>query len=368
MAYRIRAFDRTSFKRCRRAWDLGSPNRRNFEPNPVPGAVDLEAAVRDALAVYYFPGMWEWSRTVVQRLVHQALERSVLGQPGIEDQARQTALDRGRALLDAYAAWAPTVDHFTPVRIDSDFEVNIPDPAASDSDLLTTNDLITPGGDPIRYTDRVDLLAIDDNDAYWAVQHRLVTDWADDDTLQLDERTIAWCWAWPLFFLGMRIAGTIYNEIRAEFIEPGATASALTVEHAQVRHRRMYARSAAVPRERVRSEGTDAFRRTRIPRSAAELAAAGADLATEARAATDPALAIYPSPAAEICLPCPYRAPCLILNEGSDPEAELARSYRQRAPEVIEEGRLGGATWSMNRGAAPPRWPGDTEQHSRGTG
>jgi hypothetical protein len=354
MAYRIRAADRAAFKQCRRAWNLGSRNRRNFEPVFQPGGVDLEAALRDALAVYYFPGMWEWSRTVVQGLTHQALERSVRGQPEVDEQSVQQALEQGHALLDAYAAWAPTVDHFTPVRVESDFEVNIPDSATPGAGL------VSPDGDPIRYTDRVDLLAIDDDDAYWMVQHRLVVGtWSADDALQLDERTIAWCWAWPLFFLGMRIAGTVYNEIRADALVPGMTVPAPTAGHSQVRHRRMYARSAAVPRERMRVEGTDSFRRTRIPRGDAELAAAGANLAAEARAATSADLEIYPTPAPPICAHCAYRLPCLVLNEGGDADAELARSYRRRAPEILEEGRLGGATWSMNRGAAPPRWTRD---------
>ncbi|MGH4012478.1 MAG: hypothetical protein ACRDSL_00770 [Pseudonocardiaceae bacterium] len=362
MSYRIRASDRTAFKRCRRAWNLGSRNRQNWEPNPQPGSVDLERAVRDALAVYYFPGMWEWNRAIVQPLVHRALDKSVHGQLDrgeVDDQAGREALERGHALLDAYVAWAPTVDHFTPLRIDTDFEVDIPDPAKPGFGLLT------PDGEPIRYSDRVDLLAIDENDAYWAIQHRLVVDgWADDDALQLDERTIAWCWAWPLFYLGMRVAGTVYNEIRADSAELGMTlpsqvpGPSQVAEHREIRHRKMYARSVAVPRERVRAEGTDGFRRTHILRGEAELASAGAHLAAEASAATSADLQIYPTPAPEICAQCAYRSPCLVLNEGRDPGDELARSYRHRPPEaILEEGRLGGVSWSMNRGAAPPRWP-----------
>jgi len=355
MVYRIRVSDRTAFKRCRRAWDLGSRNRQNFEPNSAPGVINLERAVRDALAVYYFPGMWEWSRTIVQPLVHKALERSVQSQTQAQTDAhaQQEALDRGHVLLDAYAAWAPTVDHFTPLRIETDFEVDIPDPTAPGASL------VTPDGEPIQYTDRVDLLAVDDDDAYWVIQHRLVVDqWAADDALQLDERTIAWCWAWPQFYLGMRVAGTMYNEIRADPGEPSTIVPSQVAGQHHVRHRRMYARSTAVPRERVHAEGTESFRRTRIPRDEAELAAAGTDLAVEADAATSTSLKIYPTPAPEICPRCSYRPPCLLLNEGGDAEAELTLSYRHRAPEpVLEEGRLGGVAWSMNRGAAPPRWP-----------
>jgi len=353
MVYRIHASDRTAFKRCRREWDLSSRNRQNFEPIPRPGRpIDLTQALRDALAVYYFPGMWEWDRSIVQPLVHQALDRSVRGQAETHDQARQETLDRGHALLDAYAAWAPTVDHFTPLRVDTDFEVNIPNPATPGTNLMT------PAGDEIRYCDRVDLLAIDSDDAYWVVQHRLVTgSWADHDALQLDERTIAWSWAWPQFYLGMKVAGTVYNEVRADAGKLDATIPQPAGPPQVVHHRRMYARSGPVSGERLQAEGTDAFRRTRVRRGQAELAAAGVDLAAEASTATSTDLDIYPSPAPEVCVRCAYRPPCLILNQGGEVSTELSRSYRHRAPEPIQEGRLGGVTWSMNRGAAPPRWP-----------
>jgi hypothetical protein len=359
MVYRIHASDRTAFKRCRREWDLSSPNRQNLEPYPRSGMIDLDQALRAALAVYYFPGMWEWDRAIVQPLVHQALERSVRDQLGVvaDEQAQQESLTRGHALLDTYAAWAPTVDNFAPIRVETDFEVNIPDPATPSAYL------VTPAGAEVRYTDRIDLLAIDSDDAYWVVQHRLVTDgWAEHDALQLDERTIAWCWAWPLFYLGMRITGTVYNEIRADTGEPGTDGPAGTVAlqsagHPQVRHRRMYARSGTVPGERLHAEGTDAFRRTRIRRGEAELAAVGADLAAEVSTATSTDLKIYPSPEPKFCARCSYRPPCLALNQGDDATAELLRSYRRRPPEPVQEGRLGGTTWSMNRGAAPPRWP-----------
>ncbi|MDQ3886708.1 MAG: hypothetical protein M3308_06820 [Actinomycetota bacterium] len=359
MAYKIRASDRAAFKRCRRAWDLGSRNRQNFEPVDPPRTVDLDRALHEALAVYYFPGMWEWNRSLVQSLVHQALDRSLRAQrdKGVDEQAYDQALTRGHALLDAYAAWAPTVDHFTPVHVDIDFEVNIPDPAAPGIDLAT------PGGEAIHYSDRIDLLALDENDAYWAVQHRLITDdWPEQDMLLLDERTIAWCWAWPLFYIDMRLVGTIHNQIHLNAGEAGAAPSAAVLGPQRMLHRRMYARAVDVPRERVRVEGADNFRRTQIVRSDTELAAAGRDLAAEARAATDSGLVAYPTPTPQICTSCAYRPPCLALNEGGDATGVLAKFYQHRPPEVVEEGRLGGSTWSMGRGAAPPAWARPTSR------
>ncbi|MGH3822459.1 MAG: hypothetical protein ACRDRA_06415, partial [Pseudonocardiaceae bacterium] len=147
----------------------------------------------------------------------------------------------------------------------------------------------------------------------------------------------------------------VYNEIRSNAAELGATAPP-PVGRAEVRHRRMYARRGTVTGERLHAEGTDAFRRTQIRRGAAELAAAGLNLAAEVNTATRMDLDVYPSPAPGVCARCSYRAPCLILNQDHDATAELSESYRQRPPESIQEGRLGGVTWSMNRGAAPPSW------------
>jgi hypothetical protein len=254
----------------------------------------------------------------------------------------------GHALLDAYAAWAQTVDDFTPVRVDVDFEVNIPDPAHEGADL------VSPAGDAIRYTDRVDLLVIDEYDAYWAIQHRLVTDrWAEQDTLELDERTLSWCWAWPHYYLGMTVVGTVYNEIRV-----GASGAAVApTGPSRIGHRRMYAQAVQVPGERLHVvHGTDNFRRTRITRGHAELARAAAQLAAEAMEATHPDVPVYPNPSPPVCGACDYRTPCLVLNRGGDPTAVLTESYRQRLAEILEEGRLGGASWSMSRGAAPPPW------------
>jgi hypothetical protein len=46
------------------------------------------------------------------------------------------------------------------------------------------------------------------------------------------------------------------------------------------------------------------------------------------------------------------------MRAGTDAEPLLAAGYRTRpAPELVE-GRLGGQTWSMNRGARPPRFGG----------
>jgi hypothetical protein len=83
-----------------------------------------------------------------------------------------------------------------------------------------------------------------------------------------------------------------------------------------------------------------------------------ARLAEELAAMVDPSIALYPSPSPANCGPCPFRRPCVAESMGDDPAPILAGSFRARDPER-EAGRLGGVTWSMNRGAAPPRFRAD---------
>ncbi|MGH8992243.1 MAG: hypothetical protein ACRDZ7_12095, partial [Acidimicrobiia bacterium] len=381
MAYGVRPWDRTWYRTCRRAWDLGSHSRRSLEPADPPFSIDLDRALRDALAVYYFPGMWEWNRSVVLPLTHQALERAMAKQrdahPDLSDDENaqfEAELEAGRAVLSHYLEWAPAVDRFWPVRVETDFDVQVPDWRSPGEDL------VVPGGrEPIRYQGRVDLLVVDEHDAYWVVRHRLAPEgFSDPELLLLDDELVAAAWAWEIFYLGMRVAGTIHNEVR-----PGATppdpadpvrrprashafARARAAARSEGRgtsegeddtgpgkpesaapvagHRRMYVKAEHTPTDVVVEEGGGMFRRTRIPRSETELANLGRHLGEEALEMSGHLVA-YPTPGRH-CTECDYRRPCLALQEGRDVEPILAGGYRRRPDEVPEEGRLGAVTWS----------------------
>src|SRR5512133_1843615 len=156
---------------------------------------------------------------------------------------------------------------------------------------------------------RVDLLAGDEHDRYWVVAHRLVDRFGTADDLLLDEELVAACWAMERFYPGMRIAGTIHNEIRLDPEPAAGTAWSrlrrrLIHSDRQIRRsghqrglpqheasgggrslpyaRRGAARSRPSDPGPVASEGDGTFRRTRILRDRAELEAMGGRLATEA--------------------------------------------------------------------------------------
>ena len=389
MPYQISQADRRSFLRCRRQWDFGAASRRNLEPARPAGALDLGLAFREALDVYYFPGMWDWQPQVTRPLVYQGLERSLTRQrercgSGGDDLAWQREHDEGRWLLDRYFDWAPAVDTFSPVQVQPEFEVDIVDPGPPPRGLVTAR------GELVRYRGTVDMLVVDAHDAYWIVRHRLVAgDWPPTQALTGDEEAVTACWAWEQFYLGMAITGTIYNEFRAVVPPPDTQAESAAPRRAgglrrwltgarqeqpqrRVRqhepsgggrsipqHRRLYAVAKEPARpDRVEQQAAANFRRTWVRWTRAEVAEAGRRLATDAARMMDPATGAEPNPSDENCPACVFAAPCQAVFAGQEPGAALGSGYRQRPAEKTAEGRLGGGVWGLGRGAAPPRFGG----------
>jgi hypothetical protein len=244
MATVLTTSDLRSFKRCRRAWDLGSPSRRNLAPNEAERPFELDTAVRDALAVYYYPGMWNWPRKVVEPIalgkfaesMARQLERhdERFGTSGADRILFEQMLPLGDTMLRRYFEWAPSVDWFHAIRVDTDFRVNPPDPDSPGDGLVA-------GGHAVRYAGRIDLLAVeqavwrrqqDDDTVYWIVHHRLAGEsWASLGDLLIDDRGGSSSWAGQ-DAARVRIVGVVYNELRAGADLPGRILSDGTVRQA----------------------------------------------------------------------------------------------------------------------------------------
>jgi hypothetical protein len=351
--YRITPQDRTWFKRCRRQWDFASPNRDDLEPVQPQEASTLASAFTDALAVYYYPGTWDWQHELKQSLVHKAIRRSLGDVPAGD-------LERATTLVDRYDACATTIDDIAPVKIQHDVTALVRDPADRETGLLTED------RSGVTYACRVDLLAVDAADEYWVVRHQIVDEWQSVDEMLIDEDAIAACWAWEQDYIGMQIAGTIHNEIRLDD-SPEPVGAEQTGSVGRVAQHEPSGGGRSIPQhvrtavgdtrpagDRVQQRTAGMVRRTRIRRSRDEIAAVGTLMATEALEMTG-APTIYPSPGPH-CLACGYRAPCLSLFEGVDPAPLLALHFRRREGRAQDRPRLGQVTWGFGRGAAPPDW------------
>ncbi|CAN5312414.1 hypothetical protein BH20ACT5_BH20ACT5_15850 [soil metagenome] len=364
MDYRVGAVERAAFKRCRRQWDLGSANRQQLRPVAATGS-GLADAVREALAVYYYPGMWDWQSSIVLPLVRKAFMRSIAAAPASAQ--RTEDVDVGTELLERYFEWAPSVDDFGPLKIEQDVEAIVPDIRRPDTGLLTG------AGRRVLYTERVPLLAVDDADEFWVVRHQVVAGWGELETLLLDEAAIAACWAWEETFLGMQVTGTIHNEVLRS--PPAGLEPAPRANRTGRPGRGGYAQhepsggGRSIPQhqrpdrvadrpmglDRVRQETAGVLRRTHIRRTRAEIAAAGVQIGAEVLDMLDPELRVYPTPSAAHCGRCDFLAPCLTMGEGADPALDLAARYRRDPVGPAHTPRLGAG--GGGRGAVMPPAP-----------
>jgi hypothetical protein len=364
----IRPWERRLFLGCRRAWDLAAHERQAREPAVPPRVVDLDRAVKDALAVYYFPGMWDWSRAIVAPLATEAFAKAMrtgrqayeeaTGGPLGEAAAAQWEADlaAGQRLLPAYYDWAATLDNWSTVQVETLFDVTVPDPGSP-----TETGLLTADGRGVLYRLRIDLIVVDDGGRYWVVEHRLGRPrFARFDDLLLDDTALTRAWGWELGFLAT-VAGTIHNELLFPGPDdPGPDHSALP-GFAEPEEVDLGSRVA------LRDSG-HWFRRTKIPRTRAEIEGAGRRVAEQSRLMTRSGVAPYPTPATTTCPPCEFRAPCLAMMEGHDPAPVLQSAYRPRVQRDFEEGRLG-SVWGFvphrpdhTRARLNPPEPGERPQ------
>jgi hypothetical protein len=350
--------ERSSFKRCRRQWDLGSQYRGALEP-VVPDEDLLKQAVHDALTVYYYPGMWDWPSPIVLPLVQKALLRA-LGEETEESEAAKL----GSALLRQYIEVAPSMDDFSPVKIDHDVEGILPDPRDAERGLVDSR------GERVVYLCQVDMLAVDANDAYWIVRHELGPRWRNIEDLLLDEEAVAECWAWEESYIGMEIAGTIHNELVLSGLPDASEQPQSWTELRQrggiaqnepsgggrsiPQHRRLYARAGGpLGDTRVDQQTAGPLRRTKIVRSRHEITGMGRQLGVEALAMIDDDLPIYPSPDERNCPGCQFLSPCLAMTEGEDASELLASGYKKKPIQLPPTDRLGGRSTGLGRGGIP---------------
>jgi hypothetical protein len=363
MDYRVSAQERAAFKRCRRQWDFGGVHRQNLQ-TLQPQPVDLSQAIRDALAVYYYPGMWDWQSPIVLPLVRKAFMRRMAASP--ESAQRAADVDLGTDLLEHYIAWAPSLDDFGPLKIETDVEALVPDLREPGRALMTDD------GRRVLYTERIALLAVDGADENWVVTHQVVPEWQDLESLLLDEAAIAACWAWEETYLGMDIAGTIHNEIldcppeligdlpaqtrtgrpgRGGYDQNEPSGGGRSIPQLQ-RPERLESRPSRDGR--VHQEAAGILRRTRIRRSRGEIETAIRQIATEVLDMLNPELPVYPTPSPAHCAQCLFVAPCLAMTEGEDPTLDLASGFRPGPPVPVYEPRLGAGGGGGRNIAMPP--------------
>ena len=376
----LRPSEMERFDACRRAWDLGARVRRDLVPR-TPAPFDFDTAIRTGLAVYYFPAMDDWSRSIVRPLALEGFQRAMR-----EDRAAHEAVATVDAALDAaYTRWsrigdllmhrffvfAAAFDDFDSVLADDDLWVPVPDPDRPGFELGTRE------GRPIRYLCRLDQLIADPDEEWWVVDHRLSwRGWATDEQLLGAKRTVRTLWALETAYPQLHVAGTVHNELLVtadvDTDPPDVDVQELDPRDMSGARRINLRRSPLTPEERILGAAFDRpdeiahreeaheMRRTWVRRGHGELHLVGEEIGREAQAMLDPQVEVGPSPSPEVCGSCAFLAPCLVMEglvveSGADAEPMLAARYRRRLPEEFDET---GLRTSVQRVRARAHWGG----------
>ena len=328
----------------------------------------LAAAFRDALAVYYYPGTWDWQHELKQSLVHKAMRRS------LEDAGAVEEFERGTTLVDCYDAWAATVDDFAPVKIQHDVTALVPRPDRSREGTADPGRL---GGD----------LRLPRRPVGSRRGRRVLGDAAPDRRRLALRGGVGARRGGHRGLLGVG-AGLHRHGDRGHHPQRNsyrrrrwtsrrriaATGRAQTGGPARTERWRPVDPAARAgngsarlgpPGDRIEQRTAGMLRRTRIRRSRDEIAAVGSLIAAEAIEMTG-APAIYPSPGPH-CLACDFRSPCLSMFEGVDPEPLLALHFRRRSGRVRAQAATGSGDMGLRQGsgAAGLVSAGSMRRHNR---
>jgi hypothetical protein len=257
-------------------------------------------------------------------------------------------LKLGEAVLSRYFDWATTADDFDSILSDEDIWAPIPDPDNPENDLGSA-DLKR----EIRYFGRVDQLMSTPDDEYWVVNHRIVWDnFLDENELLDDTRTLLGQRALEIAYPQLRIAGTVYNELRVgrdelEGAAPSPEPAGPDIrDHTRgARHLNFRRVASAIDSKYtddgsdhvVQREGNDYVRRTYITRSRTTLEPISRRMATDALLVRDPDIEIFPDPEPEKCGACLFAEPCRMIDEGVDTTVYMKAHYRPRTDEEFDE-------------------------------
>jgi hypothetical protein len=209
-------------------------------------------------------------------------------------------------------------------------------------------------------------LISDDDDEWWVVCHRVVSDWASDDELVDDVAGHRLVWAVESAYPQVYVSGTVYNELLVTAEEQDDHADAVLAEleippdgaeldrrdmltgnrHRNLRRdlltpeQRILSAAVDVPDEIVHRESDDFVRRTWIRRGHGEIHGVGVGIARECAEMLRADVPVPPSPSPPVCARCAFLAPCLELESGRDAESVLAALYRPRRSEEFDEAAL----------------------------
>lgn len=345
--YISRNSDRYTFKTCRQLWHYSSYNRLNLEPRIGYKPFEEGSAWHAGMEVWYDPDLWTKSPTIrrdlaIGRYTRETAEarRRAVEINGGDDLDPEQEIDfaerveRGVGMLKHFAMWAPTVDNFTPIAVEQEFEVPIKN--------LEGKPLFIKGV-PVVYQGRLDGLVQDPQGRYWILEHKTTGQMGRTDHLALDPQCGSYLWA--LGEAGIHCAGVVYTQALKDTIKTPKQLNRPTggrrfsvnkqsrMTHDWMVNFLVQNNEPLQPYEEylmyLKEQPNPFFRRIQVHRSPHSIKYVGEMLYREAvEIFNDPQ--IYPSPSYFNCNGCRFREPCIALQNGLDEEFLLKELFIQR--------------------------------------
>lgn len=362
----IRTSDRGTFKKCRRRWDFTSPLAMHLEPSTkyfgVTWPLQFGSLIHTALEEYYSPllrrdpvevFLTEWD--VFVRDV-----RSVAPEY-YEEYEHEFAehLELGQCMLGAYKEYAERNDNFEVIATEHDFFIPL-----GFEDVDPRDGVIK----PVYYVGRMDMIYQSNVTGHYGLKDHKTASRIDEEfflKLEMDEQCTSYLWAaqreaeiYDLPYT--KINDIIYNVLRKACIKPPTVLSSgfLSVDRQnesttaelfeqEIQKRNLFEwfnsnLKAQGYLEWLKEEGDRRFFiREPVKRNPYEIEELGRRVIHEAKDMLNALNAaeaneedaphiLYPNPTGEwYCKVCPFRAPCLAMNDGSDWKGMLEENYQK---------------------------------------
>ena len=348
----IHGSDRATFKKCRRRWYFSGTSQLNLRPkvsqSGIIWALWFGTGIHKALEEYYNPIMRRDPVEVFNTWFHETTrEIELLNKAWVEE--NETELHDhwvlGQGMLDYYKYYAQKHDDFDVIYAEHDFDIPL---AIRAPGILHDTDVI--------YSGRMDaVVRFHDTGRYGIIDHKTSAR-SDEDffvKLEMDEQCTSYLAA-SRYEKDVPYADTppdsvLYNVLRKAYPKPptplknGTPSINRQTESTTAEMFSQYILDNGLvdwletnPRAQeyldyLKEVGDEQYViRRRVIRNDHEIASAWERIHWECEdMVNDPH--IYPTPTGDYyCVKCPYRAPCLAMNDGSDYEYMLRENYEPR--------------------------------------
>lgn len=286
-----------TWRRCRRRWYLSYVEK--LQKNTPTNALWLGVGVHEALDQYYASNPRDTT------VLHSSFTEWAFGQKAdiekqiaglVEEQQVKDDLQKnyelGLALMDNYAAFAPTHDNFDVLETEYSFEV----PVGLDIKMYDheNNSL---GYVPVYYRGRIDgIVRMHDSGNLYLLEHKTAKQF-NEQKLILDQQSTSYIWAAEQVY-GYKISGVYYNILRKQVAGP------------RVRTPLVYRLTV----DRTRASVRDFPEQVKMMVKDMELTAEHG---------------LYYHTPADDCNFCPYFTICAMVQDEADPQEYIDMYYRK---------------------------------------